>query len=146
MKLESAIFLLCGVFLTICGIVYIPVSDGEPAGSVALLLGAGLCFFIGGYFWFVSRRIDARPEDRTDGEIIEGAGELGFFAPASYYPFGIAVSAVVLAVGVAFFYPWLMGVGAVMVLLAVAGLIFEFYTGQNKEMHDHVGPNVSEHV
>lgn len=139
MKLESAIFLLCGLFLEVCGIVYVFVTDFEPAGSVALMLCGLLCLFIGGYFWFISRRIDARPEDRTDGEIIEGAGELGFFAPASYWPFGLALSAAVLGFGVAFWYPWLMGTGVVLVLGMVSGLVFEFYTNQNRNRlaHDH---------
>ncbi len=30
--------------------------------------------------------MDARPEDRKDGEIAEGAGELGFFPPYSWWP------------------------------------------------------------
>ena len=47
----------------------------------------------GGFFWFVSRRIDLRPEDRPDGEIAEGAGEIGFFSPGSYWPFGLALAA-----------------------------------------------------
>lgn len=146
MKLESAIFVGCGAFLEIAGIVYLIVTDFEPAGSVGLMLCGLLCFFIGGYFWFISRRIDARPEDRTDGEILEGAGELGFFAPASYWPFGLALSTAIIGLGVAFWYPWLIGVGAVIVLGMVAGLTMEFYTGQNTESHTHVGENLSEHI
>ena len=49
----------------------------------------------GGFFWFVSRRIDPRPEDRQDAEIADGAGEIGFFSPGSYWPFGLALSAAV---------------------------------------------------
>ena len=47
----------------------------------------------GGYFWFVSRRIDLRPEDRDEAEIADGAGEIGFFSPGSYWPFGLALAA-----------------------------------------------------
>lgn len=143
MKLESVVFGLCGAFLTIAGIVYIIVTDFEPAGSVALLLSGGLCFFVAGYFWFISRRIDARPEDRTDGEIVEGAGELGFFAPGSYYPISLAAVIVIMGVGIAFWYPWVMVVGGVAIVGMVAGLSFEFYTGQNKDRsHSTLTPNV----
>ncbi|MFV0532251.1 MAG: cytochrome c oxidase subunit 4 [Cumulibacter sp.] len=143
MKLESVVFLLCGLFLELAAIGYILATDFEPAGSVALVLSGGLCLFVGGYFWFIRRRIDERPEDREDGEIIEGAGDLGFFAPASYYPIGLAAVIVIMGVGVAFWYPWVMVVGAVAILGMVCGLTFEFYTGQNKE-HDH--GEVAEHV
>ena len=49
----------------------------------------------GSFFWFVSRRIDPRPEDRPDAEIAEGAGDLGFFSPGSYWPIGIAGAATI---------------------------------------------------
>ena len=137
MKLESLIFIACAAFLEIAGVAYLIVTDFEPAGSVALLLCGLLCLMIGGYFWFISRRIDARPEDRPDGEIIEGTGELGFFAPASYWPFGLALSTAIVGVGVAFWYPWLIGVGGVILVGMVCGLIFEFYTNQNTESHQH---------
>ena len=58
----------------------------EVAGTAALVLSGGLLGISGSFFWFVSRRIDARPEDRNDAEIAEGAGELGFFSPGSYWP------------------------------------------------------------
>lgn len=134
MKLESVVFLLCGAFLATAGIIYIVMTEFEPAGSVALLLAAALCCFVGGYFWFISRRIDARPEDRTDGEIVEGAGELGFFAPGSYYPICLAAMIVILGFGIAFWYPWVIILGVVLVIAMSAGFIFEFYTGQNKDV------------
>lgn len=146
MKLESVIFLICGAFLAVASAVYLPVSEFEPAGSAALILSACLCLMVGGYFWFISRRIDARPEDRTDGEIIEGAGELGFFAPASYFPFGLACAIAVVGFGVSFWYPWLMGLGVVLVLGMVIGLQYEFHTGQNTEDHESANDHNVERV
>lgn len=137
MKIEAIVFLLCSVFLYGCGVIYLFVTEPEPVGVAGLVLCGTLCLMIGGYFWFVSRRIDPRPEDRADGEIAEGAGELGFFAPASYYPFGMALSAVVTGIGVAFWFPWVIGVGAVFIVLTVGGLLFEFYTGQNENAAQH---------
>ena len=57
-------------------------------GSTALILSGLLCGMCAGYFWFVSRRIDLRPAVRADAEMAEGAGEIGFFSPGSYWPFG----------------------------------------------------------
>ena len=77
----------------------------------------------------MSRRIDPRPEDLEDAEIAEGAGELGFFSPGSYWPFWIAVSATVTGAGAAMVEVWLMIVGVLMILFTVSGLLFEYYRG-----------------
>ena len=82
-------------------------------GTVALMLSGLLCSMCGGYFWFVSRRIDPRPEDRHDAEIADGAGEIGFFSPGSYWPFGIALAAADRRLGLVFWMWWLIAVGIV---------------------------------
>src|SRR5918993_4102103 len=86
-----------------------------------------LCSMCGGFFWFVARRIDLRPEDRTDGEIAEGAGEIGFFSPGSYWPFGVALAASTAGLGLVFWQWWLIALGMVMVILGASGLLFEYY-------------------
>jgi hypothetical protein len=129
-KVEAAIFNLITVFCIVSAIVY-GLWAREPIGTTALVLSGGLCALIGGFFWFVSRRIDARPEDRKDAEIADGAGELGFFSPASYWPFGLALSAAVMGLALAFWYPWLVLIAGVMLLLTIGGLLFEYYVGQN---------------
>jgi Cytochrome c oxidase subunit IV len=100
----------------------------EVAGTTALVLTGGLALIVGSYFWFISRRIDPRPEDRLDADIAEGAGELGFFSPGSYWPFGLAFSAMIAGLGLAFGQYWLLALGIVAVLFAVGGLLFEYYT------------------
>ncbi|WP_222263931.1 cytochrome c oxidase subunit 4 [Modestobacter marinus] len=130
MKVEAAIFNLITVFCIVSAIVY-GVWAREPVGTTALVLSGGLCALIGGFFWFVSRRIDARPEDRKDAEIADGAGELGFFSPASYWPFGLALSAATMGLALAFWYPWLILIAGVALLLTIGGLLFEYYVGQN---------------
>jgi hypothetical protein len=129
-KVEALIFNIIGVFCIIAAVVY-GVWAQEPIGTTALALSAALTMLIGGFFWFVSRRIDARPEDRKDAEIADGAGELGFFSPGSYWPMGIAASAAVLGLGLAFWYSWLILIGGVCLLLTIGGLLFEYYVGQN---------------
>jgi Cytochrome c oxidase subunit IV len=102
------------------------------AGTIALLLSGLLCLMLGGYFWFVSRRIDLRPEDRPDAEISEGAGEIGFFSPGSYWPFGIALAAAVAGTGLAFMLWWLVAAGMIAVVLSASAMLFEYYTGTRR--------------
>jgi len=125
-KVEALIFNGLAVFLVALAVVYGMWSE-EPIGTTALALSGGLCIIIGGYFWFVSRRIDLRPEDRRDAEIAEGAGDLGFFSPGSYWPVILAAAAALTGAGLAFFYVWLIVIGLIAVLLSVGGLLFEYY-------------------
>jgi hypothetical protein len=129
-KVEALIFNLIAVFCVIAAAVY-GIWSREPIGTTALVLSAGLTGLIGGFFWFVSRRIDARPEDRKDADIADGAGELGFFPPASYWPFALAASAGLMGLALAFWYSWLIVIAAGALLITIGGLLFEFYTGQN---------------
>ena len=130
MKVEALIFNLIAVFCVVAAAVY-GFWSREPIGTTALVLSAGLTGLIGGFFWFVSRRIDARPEDRKDADIADGAGELGFFPPASYWPFGLALSAGLRGLALAFWYSWLILIAAAALLITIGGLLFEFYVGQN---------------
>ena len=130
MKVESLIFGIIAFFCVAAAVVY-GLWAQEPVGTTALVLSAGLTGLIGGFFWFVSRRIDARPEDRKDAEIADGAGELGFFSPASYWPFALALSAALMGLALAFWYAWLIIVAGVALLLTIGGLLFEYYVGQN---------------
>ncbi|WP_346622973.1 cytochrome c oxidase subunit 4 [Blastococcus montanus] len=132
MKVEALIFNIIGVFCIVAAIVY-GVWSREPIGTTALALSGGLTGLIGGFFWFVSRRIDARPEDRKDAEIADGAGELGFFPPASYWPFGLALATALMGLALAFWYYWLMLIAVAAIVVTVAGLLFEYYVGQNAQ-------------
>ncbi len=130
MKVEALMFNIICAFCVVAAIVY-GVWAREPIGTTALVLSAGLTGLIGGFFWFVSRRIDARPEDLKDAEIADGAGELGFFSPGSYWPFGLALSAALMGLALAFYYPWLILIATAALLITIGGLLFEYYTGQN---------------
>jgi hypothetical protein len=129
-KVEALIFLVIAAFCAVAAVVY-GVWSHEPIGTTALALSFGLTGLMGGFFWFVSRRIDARPEDRKDAEIADGAGELGFFPPFSYWPFALGLSAALMGLALAFFYIWLILIAAAALLIAVGGLLFEYYVGQN---------------
>ena len=98
-----------------------------------------LCLMMGGFFWFVARRIEPRPEDRDDAEMADGAGDVGFFSPGSYWPFGLALATAVAGIGLVFWYVWLIAAGMLAVLVATGGMLFEYYTGARGEHYHGAG-------
>ncbi|MBB5156206.1 cytochrome c oxidase subunit 4 [Saccharopolyspora phatthalungensis] len=129
MKVESRIFNIITIFFFLSAVVY-GVWSREPVGTVGLILVGGLSLIIGSYFSFVARRIEDRPEDNPDAEISDGAGEMGFFSPGSYWPVGLAASAAFAGIALAFFHVWMIVIAVGFVLIMVAGLVFEYHTGQ----------------
>lgn len=107
-------------------------GEVEWVGTIALIFSGLLTGMVWLVFWVISRRIDPRPEDRPDGEISDVSGEVGFFSPGSYWPLGLALTAVLTGVGMVFWLTWLMVAGVVALLFAVGGLTFEYYTGTRK--------------
>ncbi|AYJ50033.1 cytochrome c oxidase subunit 4 [Rhodococcus sp. P1Y] len=137
MKIEAKIFEILTVFFLLVGIVYalftgFSRTGVEWAGVTAIALSVGLTLIIGTYFRFVARRLDTRPEDFDDAEISDGAGDLGFFSPGSFWPIVLAGAASVTAIGFAFFLWWLIAFGVVLILSAAAGLVFEYHVGPEK--------------
>ena len=146
MKLEARIFEIIAAFFILCAVLYGGITAAsaghqeltgavggeEWAGTTALALTGGLAMIIATFFRFVARRLDTRPEDYEGAEISDGAGELGFFAPHSWWPILVALAASVAAVGVAIWLPWLIVAGVVLVLATAAGLVFEYYVGPEK--------------
>lgn len=138
MKVEARIFDLVMAFSFLMAVVYgywtwADTGFIEPTGTVALALTGGLALIVGTYFRFVARRIEVRPEDNADAEISDGAGELGFFSPGSYWPIGLAGAAALAGLALAFWHIWLLVIAIVLVLIAVGGLVFEYHTGPNHE-------------
>jgi hypothetical protein len=138
MHIEARLFEFLTAFFALVTVVYgvltaLYANGGiEWAGTTALVLTTGLTLITGTFFRFVARRLDTRPEDYEDAEVSDGAGELGFYSPGSWWPLLIALSASVTAVAVAMWLPWLIAAGAVFVVATAAGLVFEYYTGPEK--------------
>jgi len=137
MKIEAKIFEILTVFFLIVGIVYalftgLSRTGVEWAGVTAIALSVGLTLIIGTYFRFVARRLDTRPEDFDDAEVSDGAGDLGFFSPGSFWPILLAAAGAVVAVGFAFLLWWMIALGLALVLAAAAGLVFEYHLGPEK--------------
>lgn len=130
MKVEARIFDVTTVFFFLMAVVY-GVWAKEPVGIVGLILSGGLSLIVGSYFHFVARRVRRRPEDNPDAEIADGAGEVGFFSAGSYWPVAIAASGALAALAMAFWQIWLLVIALVLVLMTVAGLVFEYHTRPN---------------
>jgi Cytochrome c oxidase subunit IV len=125
-KTESRIFEILTVFFFVVAIIYLVIAQ-EPAGTAALFLTGGLSLIVGTYFRFVSRRLELRPEDNPGAEVSDGAGDVGFFSPGSYWPFGLALSVALVAISMAYMYFWAITISGVILLISIGGLIFEYH-------------------
>ncbi|WP_137148252.1 cytochrome c oxidase subunit 4 [Mycolicibacterium sp. CR10] len=138
MHIEARLFEFLTAFFALSAVVYgvltalFAQGGVEWAGTTALVLTTGLTLLTGTFFRFVARRLDTRPEDYEDAEIADGAGELGFYSPHSWWPLFIALSASVTAVGMAMWLSWLIVAGVCLILATVAGLVFEYHVGPEK--------------
>lgn len=138
MHIEARLFEFIAAFFVVVSVLYgvlttmFATGGIEWAGTTALVLTGGMALIVATFFRFVARRLDTRPEDYEGAEISDGAGELGFFSPHSWWPVLIALAGSVVAVGIALWLPWLIAAGVVLVLGTAAGLVFEYYLGPEK--------------
>jgi hypothetical protein len=126
-KAESWIIVSLAIFCALVAPIYWWITY-DPTGTTALVMTTLLCALLGFYLIVVAKQIPARPEDRLDAEILEGAGELGFFPPYSWWPLycSLAFSAIVL--GVVFGW-WLFIIGVGIGLFTLIGWVYEYYRG-----------------
>ena len=129
MRVEAWIFAALAIFFAIVTPIYWFMSK-DPTGTAALIMSFLLVLMIAAYLGLVARRIDPRPEDKKDGEIAEGAGELGFFPPQSIWPLWCAVALGLVVLGPVFGW-WLMLIGFAFGGLALTGLVYEYYRGDH---------------
>jgi hypothetical protein len=128
LRVETWIFLGLTGFFAIAAVVYAFLAPEEPVGIVGLSLSAGLTLIVGTFLLFTSRRLEhARPEDNDDAEVADGAGDVGFFSPGSYWPFFTAFTAAMLAVATAFLLWWLMVISIGFLFYTIIGLVFEYH-------------------
>ena len=127
MKAESWIIVSIAIFCALVAPIYWLITY-DWTGTTALVMTTLLCTLLGFYLIVVARQIPARPEDRLEAEIVEGAGELGFFPPYSWWPLfcGLAFTVIVLGIVIGW---WLFIIGAGIGLLTLIGWIFEYYRG-----------------
>jgi hypothetical protein len=125
MKVNWKLFGGLSIFYVIITIIYWYVG-GEPVGIGGMLLAACLAGMVGFYVWFTQKRIGViLPEDNLTGEIADGAGELGFYSPHSWWPLPVALSACTMGLGLIIgWWLTLIGVGAIMI--SVIGMVTEY--------------------
>ncbi|TRZ54854.1 MAG: cytochrome c oxidase subunit 4 [Streptomycetaceae bacterium] len=125
MKVNWKLFGGLSIFYVIMTIIYWYVG-GEPVGIGGMLLAACLAGMVGFYVWFTQKRIGViLPEDNVTGEIADGAGELGFYSPHSWWPLPVALSACTMGLGLIIgWWLTLIGVGAIMI--SVIGMVTEY--------------------
>lgn len=124
MKFAWRMFAGIAVFYAILAAVYNRLSS-EIVGSAALGLSAGLAGLVGFYFWYTNKRVGLQPQDKEDGEIYEGAGELGFFSPGSWWPLAVAAASIVVGLGLILGW-WLSAIGIGLLVASVVGFTFEY--------------------
>ena len=129
MKAETWIFVTTTIFLVLVAPAYWLIT-GDWTGTSALTMAALLVAMVSLYLGFHAARMEPRPEDRKDGEIADGAGELGFFPPYSWWPLWCGMTLAVCVLGVVFGW-WLFIIGALLGVLALQGWIFEYYRGEH---------------
>jgi len=125
MKVNWQLFSGLAVFYVLMSVIYWQVG-GEPVGIGGMLLAACLAGMVGFYIWFTQKRIGTvLPEDSLTGEISDGAGELGFYSPHSWWPLPVAFSACTMGLGLIIgWWLTLIGVGAIMI--SIIGLVTEY--------------------
>ncbi len=110
MKMEAWIFGMSTAFFVIVSPAYWLMSK-DWTGTSALVMTTLLVAMITLYLGFHASKMEPRPEDRKDADIADGAGELGFFPPYSWWPLWCGATLAVIVYGVALGQWWLVAIG-----------------------------------
>jgi hypothetical protein len=130
MKAETWIFVITTVFFALVTPAYWFIAN-DWTGTSALTMTTLLTGMVSLYLGFHARKMDPRPEDRKEGEIADGAGELGFFPPYSWWPLWCGLTLGVIVYGTALGAWWLVIIGGALGAVALSGLVFEYYRGEH---------------
>ena len=130
MKAEAWVFAITTAFLVLVTPTYWLIA-GDWTGTSALTMTTLLAAMVTLYLGFHAAKMDPRPEDRKDAEIADGAGELGFFPPYSWWPLWCGLCLAVCVYGIAIHAWWLFIIGVSIGAVALSGWIFEFYRGEH---------------
>lgn len=137
MKAEAWIFGAVAIFFAIVAPLYwfatsSNLSGGDWTGTTALTLTMLLSLMIAFYLGIHAQKMDeGRPEDNKQAEIVDGAGELGFFPPYSWWPLWCALTLATMVYGIALGAWWLFIIGCAVGLITLSGWVFEYYRGEH---------------
>ena len=125
MKVSWQLFIGLSVFYVLMTIIYWQVG-GEPVGIGGMLLAAALAGMVGFYVWFTQRRIgQILPEDNLTALISDGAGDLGFYSPHSWWPLPVALSMCALTLSLIIGW-WLTVISLGALVISSIGMVTEY--------------------
>ena len=133
MKVNWRLFLGFAILYVLLAIVYWYLG-GEAVGITAMGISGGFAALIAFYLWFSTKRIGGMlPEDNNEGEIADGAGELGFYSPHSWWPLPVALSACAAGLGLIIGW-WLTIIALGSLIISVIGFVTEY---EKPTAHSH---------
>jgi len=125
MKVSWQIFIGLALFYVLMTVIYWQVG-GEPVGIGGMLLAAALAGMVGFYLWFTQRRIgQILPEDNLTALIADGAGDLGFYSPHSWWPLPVALSMCALTLSLIIGW-WLTVISLGALVISIIGMVTEY--------------------
>ena len=127
MRIEALFLLGVAVFFGIVGAIYWFWAY-EQGGTVMLIGTTLLGLLPGGYYFWWSRRMKPRPEDRPDATIEEGSGVIGSFPASSVWPFVLGMGLFLMVLSIAFG-GWLIAPGIALVISSLVGVTVESRRG-----------------
>jgi hypothetical protein len=124
-KANWQLFTGLSVFYVLMTVAYWYVG-GEAVGITGMLLAACLAGMVGFYVWFTQKRIGTlMPADNVTAEISDGAGELGFYSPHSWWPLPVALAAVAMGMGLIIGW-WLTVIAVTALFFGIIGWVTEY--------------------
>ena len=127
--MEALVLLGGAIFFGIVGAGYWFTSY-EDGGTMMLGGTCLLGLLPGSYYLWWHRRMGDRPEDKPDGTLEEGAGEIATFPGSSIWPFVLGMGAFMLVLAFAFGI-WFAFPAVGLILTALIGVTAESRRGGN---------------
>ena len=125
MKVSWQLFIVLALFYVLMTIIYWQVG-GESVGIGGMALASALAGMVGFYVWFTQRRIGKiLPEDNLTAEIADGAGDLGFYSPHSWWPLPVALSMCALTLSLVIGW-WLSLISLGALVISIIGMVTEY--------------------
>ena len=125
MKANWQLFSSLSIFYVIMTVIYWYVG-GEAVGITGMLLAACLAGMVGFYVWFTQKIIGKlMPADNLTAEISDGAGELGFYSPHSWWPLPVALAATAIGMGLIIGW-WLTLIAITALFFGIIGWVTEY--------------------
>jgi hypothetical protein len=125
MKVSWQLFIGLALFYVLMTVIYWQLG-GDPVGIAGMLLAAALAGMVGFYVWFTQRRIgQLLPEDNLTALISDGAGDLGFYSPHSWWPLPVALSMCALTLSLIIGW-WLTVISLGALVISIIGMVTEY--------------------